>query len=74
MMSFTYSKFMILTVSKSVIRVIIFFLLSSDFQTRCPMGKRTILFKRAKQDNFAEYLCKDGLVMKLSSYADYECE
>ena len=43
-----------------------------DFQTRCPMGKRTILFKKAKQEKFAEYLCKDGLVMKLSGYTDYE--
>lgn len=45
-----------------------------DYQTRCPFGKRTILYKKAKLEKFAEYLCKDGLTTKLSSYADYECK
>ncbi|XP_046848993.1 dynein regulatory complex subunit 7-like isoform X2 [Xenia sp. Carnegie-2017] len=43
-----------------------------DFESRCPKGKRTILYKKAKQEIFPDYSKKDGLVMKLSSYADYE--
>lgn len=43
-----------------------------EFQTRCPYGKKTKLYKKAKIEKFAEYLLKDGLVSSLSSYSDYE--
>ncbi|XP_070577144.1 dynein regulatory complex subunit 7-like [Ptychodera flava] len=43
-----------------------------EFQTRCPLGKKTLLYKRAKLEKFAEYLMKDGLVTKLSIYEDKE--
>lgn len=45
----------------------------SDFQTRCPNGKKTKYYKRAKLEKYASYLNKDGLVSRLSSYDDQEC-
>jgi hypothetical protein len=43
-----------------------------EFKTRCPQGKKTKLYKRAKLEKFAPYLLKDGLVCRLSVYADNE--
>lgn len=43
-----------------------------DFQTRCPSGKKTKLFKRAKLERFAPYLVEDGIVSRLSVYFDRE--
>ena len=51
-----------------------FFFSILEFQTRCPYGKKTKLYKKAKIEKLAEYLLKDGLVSSLSSYNDYECE
>ena len=51
-----------------------YFILIKEFQTRCPFGKKTKLYKKAKIEKFAEYLLKDGLVSSLTSYNDYECE
>ena len=42
------------------------------FETRCPYGKRTFLFKRTKIEKFAEYLREDGLTKKLTYYADLD--
>ena len=39
---------------------------------RCPSGKKTKLYKRAKLEKFAHYLMKDGLVCRLSVYDDKE--
>ena len=41
---------------------------------RCPHGKKSKLYKRAKLEKFAPYLLKDGLVSRLSMYADRERE
>jgi len=43
-----------------------------EFQMRCPKGKKTKLYKRAKLEKFANYLMKDGLVSRLSVYEDRE--
>ncbi|ELT88762.1 hypothetical protein CAPTEDRAFT_129343 [Capitella teleta] len=43
-----------------------------DFQMRCPQGKKSKLYKRAKLEKFAHYLMKDGLVCRLSVYTDRE--
>ncbi|CAH1791154.1 unnamed protein product [Owenia fusiformis] len=43
-----------------------------DFQLRCPQGKKTLLYKKAKLDKYAPYLHRDGLVSRLSVYDDYE--
>ena len=46
----------------------------SDFEMRCPQGKKTKLYKRAKLEKFAHYLMTDGLVSRLSVYEDRECK
>jgi hypothetical protein len=45
-----------------------------DFQMRCPQGKKTKLYKRAKLEKFAPYLVRDGIICRLSIYEDRECE
>ena len=49
-------------------------ILFSDFEMRCPQGKKNKLYKRAKLEKFAHYLMKDGLVSRLSVYENRECE
>lgn len=44
----------------------------NDFRKRCPLGKKTKLYKRAKMEKFAPYLLSDGLVTRLSIYEDLE--
>merc|ERR1719483_523982 len=39
---------------------------------RCPLGKKTKLYKRAKLEKFAHYLMTDGLISRLSCYEDKE--
>ncbi|PAA91434.1 hypothetical protein BOX15_Mlig015216g2, partial [Macrostomum lignano] len=41
-----------------------------DFETRCPHGKKTKLYKKAKLEKFAPYLLRDGMVLRLSIYTD----
>ncbi|XP_059160547.1 dynein regulatory complex subunit 7-like [Physella acuta] len=41
-----------------------------DFEMRCPHGKKTKLYKRAKVEKFAHYLMPDGLITRLSIYDD----
>lgn len=41
-----------------------------DLQRRCPEGKKTILYKQAKYEIFAEYKMQDGMVSRLTEYAD----
>ncbi|XP_063724465.1 dynein regulatory complex subunit 7-like isoform X2 [Symsagittifera roscoffensis] len=48
-----------------------------DFEKRCPKGMKTILYKKAKVEKYAEYLERggmkpDGLVQKLFVYEDNE--
>eukprot|EP00112_Aurelia_sp_Birch-Aquarium-sp1_P024025 Seg740.7 transcript_id=Seg740.7/GoldUCD/mRNA.D3Y31 product="Dynein regulatory complex subunit 7" protein_id=Seg740.7/GoldUCD/D3Y31 len=43
-----------------------------EFHTRCPNGKKTIIYKKAKLEKFAEYLNRDGLVTRSSIYSDNE--
>ena len=45
-----------------------------DFEMRCPKGKKTILYKRAKVEKYAEYLNQDGLVLRLTKYNNLERE
>ena len=50
-----------------------------NFEMRCPKGSKSILYKRAKVEKFAEYLERggmkpDGLVQKLYVYEDNECK
>lgn len=43
------------------------------FETRCPNGKKIILYKRAKLEKWAPYLNSNGLVCRLTTYEDLEC-
>lgn len=65
-------------ISSSGITCIFFFsyvwVLLTDFQMRCPHGKKTKVYKRAKLEKFAHYLMKDGLISRLSVYEDRECK
>lgn len=45
---------------------------SKDFYTRCPHGKKTVLYKKAKLEKYCEYLNKDGLVSRISITNDNE--
>eukprot|EP00116_Pleurobrachia_bachei_P002476 sb/3462738/ len=44
--------------------------ISSDLQRRCPQGKKTVLYKQAKYEIFAEYLMADGMIARLTEYSD----
>lgn len=40
------------------------------FATRCPRGVKTVLYKKAKLEKFAEYLNQDGMTSRLTIYSD----
>ena len=40
------------------------------FATRCPRGIKTVLYKKAKLEKFAEYLNQSGMVSRLTIYSD----
>ena len=42
----------------------------AELRLRCPEGRKTKLYKRARLEKFAEYVLKDGLVCRLSIYDD----
>ncbi|NXD79089.1 DRC7 protein, partial [Halcyon senegalensis] len=44
-----------------------------DFETRCSQGKKLILYKQAKLEKWAPYLNGNGLVKRLTVYADSNC-
>uniref|UniRef100_H2YT25 Coiled-coil domain-containing protein 135 n=1 Tax=Ciona savignyi TaxID=51511 RepID=H2YT25_CIOSA len=44
----------------------------NQYEMRCPQGKKTILYKKAKLEKYANYLLKDGLVTRLSVYTNNE--
>ncbi|XP_035192369.1 dynein regulatory complex subunit 7 isoform X4 [Oxyura jamaicensis] len=41
-----------------------------EFETRCSQGKKVILYKKAKLEKWAPYLNRNGLVKRLTVYAD----
>ncbi|KAJ8272217.1 hypothetical protein COCON_G00110760 [Conger conger] len=45
-----------------------------DMETRCPGGKRVIRFRKATLEKFAPYLLHDGMVTRLTTFTDLECE
>ena len=57
----------------SAIFVFLYILYGSlDFQTRCPHGKKTKFYKKAKVEKYCEYLNDDGLVQRISRSNDNE--
>lgn len=48
--------------------------LYAAFATRCPRGIKTILYKKAKLEKFAEYLNQNGMTSRLTIYSDMTCK
>ena len=44
------------------------------FATRCPRGIKTVLYKKAKLEKFAEYLNQNGMTSRLTIYSDMSCK
>ncbi|XP_014802627.1 PREDICTED: dynein regulatory complex subunit 7 isoform X1 [Calidris pugnax] len=44
-----------------------------EFETRCSEGRKVILYKKAKLEKWAPYLNGNGLVKRLTIYADLGC-
>ncbi|XP_050760112.1 dynein regulatory complex subunit 7 [Gymnogyps californianus] len=44
-----------------------------EFETRCSQGRKVILYKKAKLEKWAPYLNGNGLVKRLTVYADLDC-
>ncbi|XP_061863419.1 dynein regulatory complex subunit 7 [Colius striatus] len=44
-----------------------------EFETRCSQGKKVILYKKARLEKWAPYLNGNGLVKRLTVYADPDC-
>ena len=82
MIKLEFSVFVLLHSGKNFppLALLVFFfssyvwVLLTDFQMRCPHGKKTKVYKRAKLEKFAHYLMKDGLISRLSVYEDRECK
>ncbi|KAJ9591544.1 hypothetical protein L9F63_001898, partial [Diploptera punctata] len=47
---------------------------NSEYENRFPKGQKTILYKKAKLEHFAPYVQEDGLITRITTYADYEWE
>ncbi|NXX55520.1 DRC7 protein, partial [Scopus umbretta] len=44
-----------------------------EFETHCSQGRKVILYKKAKLEKWAPYLNGNGLVKRLTIYADFDC-
>ncbi|KAF1526356.1 Dynein regulatory complex subunit 7, partial [Eudyptes sclateri] len=44
-----------------------------EFETRCSQGRKVILYRKAKLEKWAPYLNGNGLVKRLTTYADLDC-
>ncbi|XP_078734975.1 dynein regulatory complex subunit 7 [Lampetra fluviatilis] len=44
-----------------------------DLELRCPGGRRTVQFRRARLEKLAPFLQRDGLTSRLSVFRDDEC-
>lgn len=45
-----------------------------DFQKRYPSSRKTYFYKKTRVEKYAPYSMKDGIVLKVSEFADYDCE
>lgn len=46
----------------------------TEFETRCPNGKKVIQYKRAQLEKWSPYLNNNGLVCRLTTYEDQQCK
>ncbi|XP_009864481.1 PREDICTED: coiled-coil domain-containing protein lobo homolog [Apaloderma vittatum] len=44
-----------------------------ELETRCPQGRKTILYRKARLEKWAPYLNANGLVKRLTVYTDLDC-
>ncbi|KAF1643461.1 Dynein regulatory complex subunit 7, partial [Eudyptes chrysocome] len=44
-----------------------------EFETRCSQGRKVILYRKAKLEKWAPHLNGNGLVKRLTTYADLDC-
>ncbi|XP_021925034.1 dynein regulatory complex subunit 7 isoform X2 [Zootermopsis nevadensis] len=42
------------------------------YENRFPEGSKTVLYKKSKLEKFAPYVQEDGLVTRITAYADYD--
>jgi hypothetical protein len=42
------------------------------YENRYPNGSKTVLYKKTKLEKFAPYVQEDGLVTRITTYADYD--
>lgn len=47
---------------------------STEFETRCPNGKKVIQYKKAQLEKWTPYLNNNGLVSRLTTYEDLQCK
>lgn len=47
---------------------------TAEFETRCSQGRKVILYKKAKLEKWAPYFNGNGLVKRLTIYADSNCK
>lgn len=47
---------------------------STEFETRCPNGKKVIQYKKAQLEKWSPYLNNNGLVCRLTIYEDIQCK
>ncbi len=45
-----------------------------DFQKRYPNSRKTYFYKKTRVEKYAPYSMKDGIVLKVSEFADYDCK
>ncbi|KAI9093129.1 hypothetical protein DFS34DRAFT_274340 [Phlyctochytrium arcticum] len=44
-----------------------------EFESRCPAGQKTIMYRNARHEIFADYFRTDGMVSRTTFYADESC-
>jgi hypothetical protein len=42
------------------------------YENRFPNGSKAVLYKKTKLEKFAPYVQEDGLVTRITTYADYD--
>lgn len=48
------------------------YLIFAAYENRFPEGSKTVLYKKSKLEKFAPYVQEDGLVTRITAYADYD--
>lgn len=46
----------------------------SDFEKRYPNSRKTCFYKKTRVEKYAPYSMKDGIVLKVAEFADYDCK